>query len=350
MFSDPRIGIAFWIGTIPSVIAGMLLLKVLQMRWRLLKHARRRKQFRENTKILFIRFLAGELMALPMISPRDLPDFFAVWLHFQTLLRGDSHFLLNQALISSGLHLTIRRLLQSSLVKEQLFAATAVRHLGDALAWEALLVLLRDNSPVVSMTALRALVALDAERAVIIAMPLIAVRRDWSMVGLVLMLKQAQSHVQQDLLIHAEQKVLDLPPYLLRMLRLFAVLPQNTPLPLVGKLSSMLDFEPEMLSICLRLVNHPADLIWVRSWFGDQRTHVQVQIAGVLARMGAPQDTHYLVFLLGSQSWWVRYRAAQALLQQPFIKPQVVKRLINNHKDIFARDMLMQILAENHRC
>jgi HEAT repeat protein len=201
-----------------------------------------------------------------------------------------------------------------------------------------------------SMTALRALVAIDAERAAVIAMPLIAEQWDWAHVRLGLMFRQANQYLQQALLLYAEQQVLESPPHLLRMLRLFVVLPQNRPLPLVGKLSASTELEPEMLSVCLRLVSHPTELAWVRTCFGDRRSSVQVQIAGILARMGTPQDAHYLLFLLDSESWWVRYRAAQALLQQPFINRQAVKRLINNRTDVFARDMLLQIVAENNRC
>lgn len=350
VFSDPCISMAFWLGTVASVIAGVLLLRVLHMRWRLLTHGLRRKQFRENTKFLIIRLLAGEPVTLPVISTRDLPDFLTVWLHFQTLLRGDSQLLLNQVLRSSGLQPAIRQLLLSSRLEEKLVAATTMRHCGDALAWDSLMVLLRDHSPLVSMTALRALVAIDAEQAAVIAIPLITEYRDWPPVALALLLKQAKPDLQQVLLFHVEQYLLESPLYLPRLLNLLTVLPQNKPLPLIGKLISASDLEPEILSICLRLVNHPADLSWVRSCFGDQRSYVQVQIAGVLARMGAPQDAHYLLFLLNSENWWVRYRAAQALLQQPLIKPKVVKRLINNRSDIFARDMLLQILAENRRC
>ncbi len=349
MFSEPRISIAFWIGAVASVLAGGLLLIVLQMRWQLLKHSRRRKQFRQNAKLHLIQLLASELLEFPAFGSKDLSDFLFVWLHFQELLRGESHLLLNQTLISLGLHVPIRQLLQSSRVEEQLLAATALRHLGDESAWESLLVLLRDHSPIVSMTALRALVGIDAERAAVIAMPLIAEQQDWAPVRLMLMLRQAKPYLQQALLLYVEQQMQQSPLHLLRMLRLFAMLPQNRPLPLVGKLSSASELEPEMLCVCLRLVSHPAELAWVRTCFGDRRSSVQVQIAGILARMGTPQDAHYLLFLLDSEYWWVRYRAAQALLKQPFMNGQAVKRLIKIRKDVFARDMLLQIVAENNR-
>ena len=200
------------------------------------------------------------------------------------------------------------------------------------------------------MAALRALVAIDAERAAVIAMPLIAKQRDWVPVLLALMLRQATPYLQQALLLYAEQQVLESPQHLLYMLRLLALLPQNKPLPLVGKLSPHSELEPEMLSVCLRLVSHPAELTWVRTCFGDRRSNVQVQIAGILARMGTPQDAHYLLSLLNSEYWWVRYRAAQALLQQPFMNGQAMRRLIKSRTDVFARDMLMHIVAENNKC
>ena len=116
VFFDTRISIAFWIGFVASALAGVLLLMVLHMRWKLLKQARRRKQFRQNAKLNLIQLLAGEVLELPVLGLRDLPDFLFVWLHFQELLRGESHTLLNQALVASHLHVSIHLLLQSSWV------------------------------------------------------------------------------------------------------------------------------------------------------------------------------------------------------------------------------------------
>lgn len=350
VFSDQRINIAFLIGAVACALAGLLLLKVLHMRWQLIKQARRRKQIRQKAKLILIRLIAGEMSELPTFSPRDLPDFLFVWLHFQELLRGESHLLLNQSLIASGLQVSIRKLLQGSRIEEQLLAASALGHLGDEKAWESLLVLLRNHSPIVSVTALWALVTIDAEKAAVFALPLIVDQQDWGPVRFGLMLRQAKPYLQQALLLYAERQGIDLPSHLLRMLSLSTVLPQNSPLSIGGKFSTAIGGEPEMLGVCLRSVNHPADLTWVRSCFSDRRSNVQVQIAGVLGRMGAPQDTHYLVFLLSSEYWWVRYRAAQALLRQPFINHQSVRRLINNRIDIFARDMLLHIVAENDIC
>ena len=349
MLSDPRILIAFWIGVLASFFAGVLLLTVLQLRWQRLQHVNRRKLFRQQVKLNLISLLTGELLELPTVNSLDMPEFLLVWLHFQELLRGDSQLLLKQAVISAGLQAPIRALLQSPRIEDQLLAATASRFLGDELAWGELLVLLRNNSSVLSMTAMWALVAIDAERAAIMVMPLIAERQDWSAARLVGMLREVKPDLQQVLLHKVIQQASASPKRLLRMLRLFAVLPQNRPLSIVDKLAPTSVLEPEMLSVCLRLVSHPAELVWVRSCFGDPRAHVQVQIAGILARLGMPQDVDYLLVLLDSEYWWVRYRAGQALLQQPFLSRQAVERLINSRTDSFARDMLLQIVAENSK-
>ena len=87
----------------------------------------------------------------------------------------------------------------------------------------------------------------------------------------------------------------------------------------------------------------------MRRRFGNEHWAVQVQIAAILGRMGSPQDTHYLLSLLNSEHWWVRYRAAQALVAQPFINRRTVKRLIKSRSDAFARDMLLHIIAEKAR-
>ena len=348
-FSNSRIDIAFCKGAVSSLSAGVLLLMVLRLRWQLLRHERRRNQFRQNIKLNLIRLVAGEQFALPEFKRRDLPEFLAVWLHFQEILRGDSQLLLNQAVMSSGLNLVISQLLNSKRMEEQMLAATALRHLGDAQAWESLLIMLQNRSPILSMAALRALVSIDADRAAVIIMPLIAEHRDWLRGCLLMMLKQTKPPFRQAFLVFLENQVLESKPHLPRLLYLFTAFPQNRQWSLFEKLSPSGHCEPEMLSVCLRLVSHPSELPWVRTWYGDRRCQVQVQIAGVLGRMGAPQDAHYLLLLLDSEHWWVRYRAAQALVRQPSMNNQAVKRLINNRTDVFARDMLLQIVAENSR-
>jgi hypothetical protein len=62
--------------------------------------------------------------------------------------------------------------------------------------------------------------------------------------------------------------------------------------------------------------------------------------------MGDASDLQRLSQLMMDSQWWVRYRAAQALMGLPFIETEARDTLIANLPDRYARDMAKQVLAE----
>lgn len=346
--SDIRIIVAFWIGVVSTLLAIVILLQVLLMRISLMLRERRSCRFREEAKNWLIRFISGEAIDAPKMARRDLPDFLYQWIHFQEMLSGDSKVQLRQALSSFDLESRIHKLLRKGNFEERLIAATALGHLGDKQAWGQLLKLINKPSPLLSMTAVRALVLIDPEKARSIVLPLIIKHRDWMPIRLALMLKQADPLFQEAYLALLDCDAQQPPPYLLRLIRLLSPEQINQPLYFVRKYLKSSD-DPNVIAACLRLVCHPSELELVRGQFHNEHWTVQVQIASVLGRIGAPQDVHYLLSLLNSGQWWVRYRAAHALIELPFINRRAINRLIHSRSDIFARDILLQIVAEKVR-
>lgn len=346
--SDIRVVIAFWIGAVSMLLTTVMLLEVLRMRITLIFRERRSRRFQEKAQDWLIRFVAGEKLEPTKIASCDLPDFLYLWIHFQEILRDNSKLLLNQALRTFALEKKIHKLLRKGSFDEQLIAATALGHLRDMQAWDQLIILLNKPSPLLSIAAARALVMIDPNKACDIVVPLIIQHRDWMPTRLVMMLKQADPLFQQAFLTHLERDAQQSPPYLLRLMRLLATFPLNQPLPFLRKLLMTSD-DPNLVIACLRLVYHPSEMELVRGQFGNQNWLVQVKIAEVLGRMGMPQDVYHLLSLLNSEQWWVRYRAAQALVNLSFINRRALKRLIESRSDTFARDMLLQIVAEKVR-
>jgi hypothetical protein len=346
--SDTRVIIAFWISAVSTLLSVALLLEVIRMRILSIFSERRSLNFRKKAEDWLIRLIAGEKFEPPKIANRDLLDFLYLWIHFQEILRGESKQPLNQALSFFALESKIHKMMIRGGFEEQLIAATAMGRSVDKQAWDLLLVLLYKPSPLMSMTAARALVLIDAAKASDIVVPLIIQHRDWMPSRLVLMLKLADPLFQQAFLTRLEHEVEQSPPYLLRLMRLIGSVQLNQPLPLTEKFLTTSD-DPNLIVASLRLVCHPSELELVRGRFNDENWAVQVQIAAVLGKMGMPQDTYHLLSLLNSKQWWVRYRATQALVGLPFINRRTLKRLIESRSDIFARDILLQVIAENAR-
>ena len=70
-------------------------------------------------------------------------------------------------------------------------------------------------------------------------------------------------------------------------------------------------------------------------------------MAQALGRIGGLGDADVLVRMTTDAQWWVRYRAAQALLHIPALGTERVRSLVVGTADRYAIDMLQAVLAEN---
>ncbi len=71
-----------------------------------------------------------------------------------------------------------------------------------------------------------------------------------------------------------------------------------------------------------------------------------MRAAAALGRLGAEEDCPRLLELLADQEWWVRYRAAEALIGLPFLDRGALERMRDGITDRYGRDMFDQVLAE----
>jgi HEAT repeat protein len=90
--------------------------------------------------------------------------------------------------------------------------------------------------------------------------------------------------------------------------------------------------DPDHLEIVRESCDHPV-------WF------VRVQAVNALGRMGGPGDVDRLVALLTDPEWWVRFRAAEALLKLPFLKRDELERRAAAHSPI-ALELVQRIAAK----
>jgi HEAT repeat protein len=93
-------------------------------------------------------------------------------------------------------------------------------------------------------------------------------------------------------------------------------------------------------------VNSPLLQEPVRARLADVDWQVRVQAVKALGRIGDRSDTARLALLLADREWWVRYRAAQALVELPWMKRADLDALRASLEDRYAADMLAQVVAE----
>jgi len=75
---------------------------------------------------------------------------------------------------------------------------------------------------------------------------------------------------------------------------------------------------------------------------------VVVAALNTLALLGSREDVPKLLQLLGHKEWWIRYRAARALVMLPDMKPIEAELLASRHEDRYGREMLRYALSERN--
>lgn len=234
------------------------------------------------------------------------------------------------------------QLLQHGNRAERLLATLTLGQLHDHPPWELLVTHTLATDSITSIYAFDALVQIDAEAAAQQLLPLLLARKDWPLAHVAAILQPAH-HAFFLPLLEATADIKSV--YLGRTLRLLEALRLNVPQAILLRLLEPSN-ETATILAALRLINDSSLLPSARNYLHHADWHVRVQAAKALGRLGEHADANRLISLLSDPEWWVRYRAAQALVGMPFFSRIEVELLRNHLSDRFARDMLNQVLAE----
>jgi len=340
---DAFIAAAIWTGFAALLLTMLLGLQIIGMRFVL----RRRQRLDTRALARWRPILNAAIVGEP---PTDLPPlrraerlpFLRLWAHLQGSLRGEANEALNEVARRLGIDTHARMLLARGTRTARLLAALVLGHLRDKAAWPALLGMAGQADNTVSLTALWALVRIDPPAAADYMVPLFIEREDWALSLVAGILQQASEPAAAAL-----ARTLPLLPEarLPRALRIAEALHVSLP---AGVLRAALEHEAMPVVIAgLRSVRTPETIGAVRTLLAHEDWQVRVQAARALGRVGERADAERLVALLGDREWWVRYRAAQSLLELPALSRADLDGLRASLTDRFAADMLSQAIAES---
>jgi hypothetical protein len=347
--SDPFLQIAFLTGLTAVAMSVAVLLGVLILRSHTLRTQRRRHAFNARWRPILTRVALGPAdrdageMDLPRLTPRDARFFVEEWNVLHELLSGEAGPRLNDLARRLGIDKLAWRHLGHRRLSDRILAVATLGHLRERQAWDAILPLLGDENSLVSLVSARALISIDPVAAIPCVLPVIQDRDDWSTPRVADLFVRAgpaavAAPLEEAILNNAAEEI----P------KLIAVLPEIL-LPTAARLVGELLRRPtddRIKGICLRILDSPRELPLVRELTTHPRWHLRMGAAVVLGRLGLPQDRELLVRLLSDSEWWVRYRAAQALLAMPFVEREELIALQESSDDRFARDILRHALAE----
>lgn len=345
---DPLLEVVFLTGAGIIACSMLMLLAVIMLRIRLLLRQRRERIYEAGWQPLLAECVFSVPAALPQVPRRLRYHFLKVWnFHHESLVGGTRA---NLEALAGAMHLEdiAVEMMRTGNLRERLIAVMTLGHLGNRTQWHELRALVADPSPVLSLTAARALLDIDASATLAWLVAVMAAREDWPLSRVVNMLKEAGPDLVTLPLISAAEAAVRAEGggrQVARLLRMMEVAHTERVTPVAGRIAREVR-DPELIAAALRLVQDPRDLDIVRIHAGHEAWYVRASALRVLGRIGGIADRPLLVDKLGDGHWWVRYRAAQALLALPGARIEDLEKIRGTLDDRYAADILAQAIAE----
>jgi hypothetical protein len=341
--TDPTIVFAFWLGVGVASLALLMLVIIVILRQVVLH----RERVLANAVAYWSRIIVpepeAEMATIPDLPRRDVGGFLQVWNAVHERLHGATTPHLARVAKEVRLEPLLRRRVGSRNFHTRLVALIAIGHVHDSASFERVQSFIDDKNPIVSLCAARTLMQIDPSRAVSKFIPHIVQRADWSPGSVATILNEVGAEVvAQQLSEVTLQANVQIAP---RLIRFLAGVSPEAAAPIIRKtLASSTD--ERLISTCLQVMTSREDLEYVRPLLAHMRWHVRMQAAVTLGRLGGMGDEQALIAILTDKQWWVRYRAAQALLKMNFIGTEDMRRIQAAQTDSYARDIIQHVLAE----
>lgn len=328
----------------------LLIIQIFILRLRFLYNFKRHSHLIKKWRPLLTETILFEKSAIPVI-PRHLPQqeisvFLEEWNRMFGTIRGTQLEPLIKLSHKLNIDRYARRMLKKRNIRHKLLAVMTLGHMREFSAWDELVELLQHPHTILSITAARALMWIDAKHAIDIIIPVILERTDWPWSNVAHVLKQANSQlVCEKLSLVVNEATVERQPGLLRFLETTHCQQlTNT----VTKILQTTE-DDRVASVCLHIITDPAALSIIRKYISHPRWHVRMHAATALGRFAEKTDLNNLLKMAADQNWWVRYRAAQAITKIPGQTTELINELRDQHQDKFARDILTQVIAEGHK-
>jgi hypothetical protein len=341
---DPLLALVFQIGLVVIACSLLMLVAVFVLRIRLLSRLRREREYDAAWQPLLAECVYGVPAVLPRVPRTMRYHFLKLWNHYHESLDGAARANLRALALAMGLDAVARGMLRSRDLRLRLIAVMTLGHLGDHECRDELRALVSDSSPLLSLAAARALLDIDADSTRDWLVKVMAERKDWPLARLAAMLREAGPDIMTAPLIAALQAAENASQTvrLLRLLETAHTKPAGEAAAAIVRASA----EPEVVAAGLRLLRDPRDLDLVRSCAVHPEWVVRAGAARVLGNIGQSEDRRLLAGMLGDAHWWVRYRAAKALIALPFTSLDELEKVRLSLDDRYAADMLAQVIAE----
>lgn len=334
---------AIYTGSVAILLLLLLVVQLSLVRIHLMIIEKRKVRVQNVWRKIIGRMLTGELPECPKIERHEIFYVLEEFDYVFGLIRGNEVEALRKGFLSIHLPVSLRKILKSYNVKKRLFALITMGNVRDVESWDLIVNHLSKSQPAISLSAARSLVLINPERAVNEIVPIILNRKDWPWANIAHVLKLAGpklicKNLSELIFGAAENKQSSL-------LRLYDVLNCEKEFPVTCKVLSNAS-EDKVASVCLNISQDPNILYQAREYASHERWHVRMNAAVAIGRFGNEEDVSVLIGLIKDEQWWVRYRAAQALIDMPFVDHVRIQQIRNVLNDKYADDILVQVMNE----
>jgi len=327
--------------------ASVFLLVAFALRGRLVRQTERRAAIEAVWLPVMLQSMRQEFPATPTLRRRERGAVLALWNRMTAAIEGEAVERLCVFADRAGLITAARALSKEGSGEELVVAATFLGRNRDAAGIPVLLDLAQKEPVVVRAEAARALVRIEPEAGVRSVVPMIARWEDCHSAVAVAILRDAPSEVVSEVVAGHALAAQD-PGAQARLVDVLAIIKGRAG---HAAARTLLDRQPppEVASRCLAVLREhraPEDAILVRPYLKHEMPFVRVQAVAALARLQGSGDVWRIAGCLGDRDWWVRNRAARAVVTSPAIARSLVELLASVHPDRYARGALVQVLGE----
>jgi HEAT repeat protein len=311
---DPVLIAALWVTGAAILVCAGLALAILGVRSRQETADTHRRRFAQTWRPLLAQCLAEPPQSLPPLAPEDVPAFCELWNHLHGSLRGSAADNLNAAAKLIDLDQAAAHLLRSPRFADRMLACVTLGYLRQPAAWPILSQLVPSGDSMLSLIAVHALMRIDPRKATDLFLPVMGSRKDWPVANLIVILQEAGANIVTEPLCEACRTS---PPAIAA--RLALLLPAAHHAEAEATVQAILSeaTDTEMIASSLRALRSPASRDLARAFLEHPAWQVRLQAVRALGRLATEADAPVLIQRLTDTSWWVRYRAAEALAAIP---------------------------------
>ncbi len=348
MHSNLVITIAQWVSIAVVALVLFLMVYIMLLRVMLLMKERRYREFSMLWSPILLNGEKNKPGRLPHISYADRFSFLILWNMLREGKDADAKIRdwMNSVAVATGIDRVAARLLEKRSTRKKLLAVVTLGQLRDKSQWEKLRQMALSDHALLSLAAMQAIARIDPEATVSVIVPLVVSRVDWPAAKVAGILGEIGPDLVSRPLTEA---VMQAPPEAMqRLIPYLDTCHDAVTLPAVRQLLRNPP-DDKVIGPCLNVIGKSRDakdLKLVRHYLTHARWHVRAHAAACLGRIGTREDEEKLVALLADPEWWVRYRAAQAIVDLSSSSMQRIHKLKEGLEDRYARDILEQVIAE----